>query len=244
MEILNVRIVLWAGLFVLSVGCGGPLASSGQPRTPYYHSSLTSPYARPLLPRYATEPGSLDGGEVTTAEDSSSNRRQALAPRDQMTSFAQDQLAAASCDSFGQQAVEQALRVAAPGVKWTAAQGLSALVRLAENRRAYRVDGSPRQGDVVLFHNTHDANGDNQNNDWLSGAGVVVEAGSKFAAVVCAGGHVRQVHAWPDGPSVREYRGEIVNSFLRVPSHADPPGTAYLSGSLYAGHIDIERLVD
>jgi hypothetical protein len=148
------------------------------------------------------------------------------------------------CNGNGEHEAAQVLEKAGAKVDWSASNGLGELVRLAEKRRAYRVDGAPRLGDIVLFHNTRDANEDKQNNDWHSAAGIVLQAGRPFESRVCVQGLSRLVRAWPNGPAVREHRGEVVNSFLRVPTHDDPPGTAYLSGSLYAGHIDIRRMVD
>jgi hypothetical protein len=235
--------VLVAAMLSAVVGCGGAASSSGKPRTPFYHGSLTSPYSRPLLPRYATEPGTLGRSGAPAPEDRTTASPRA--PRAVMLDAAQRQLQAGQrCSGHGAKEVSRALQEAAPNVTWSPTDGLAALVRQAEQRRAYLVDGSPRAGDIVVFHNTHDANADQQPNDWLSSAGIVVEPGERFEAVLCTADNLRNVRAWPEGPAVREHRGEVVNSFLRVPSHSDPAGTAYLAGSLYAGHIDIDRLVD
>ncbi|MCU0663556.1 MAG: hypothetical protein MUC50_14670 [Myxococcota bacterium] len=223
-------------------GCSGASTSLEKPRTPYYHSSLTSPNVRPLLPRFATEPGALERKVASALKD----KGRADEPNGQamQKSAPIGREPGSECLGDGGHEAEQVLKKAASPVTWSAADGLGKLVHLAQSRRAYRVDGSPKVGDIVLFHNTHDANGDGQNNDLLSSAGIILAGGAKFEAEVCAQGRLRRVLAWPDGLAVREYRGKLVNSFLRVPTHADPAGTAYLAGSLYAGHIDIDRLVD
>lgn len=242
---MNALVHISACLAVLFlVGCGGSSSSSstGQPRRPYSHGSLTSPYVRPLLPRYSTEPGSLTGGVVGSVVKNPKEGKKM--PRSSEELAASQMPSSGPCQGNGEHEAAKALQKSGAKVDWSPSDGLGELVRLAEKRRAYRVDGAPRDGDIVLFHNTRDANGDKQNNDWHSAAGIVLEVGRPFETQVCVHELSRRVRAWPNGPAVREYRGEVVNSFLRVPTHDDPPGTTYLSGSLYAGHIDIRRMVD
>ena len=133
------------------------------------------------------------------------------------------------------------LRVAA---NWESGQGLNRLVEIARKRRAYRAEGTPRLGDIVLFHNQWDVNGNGENDDWNTGAGIVVKTkGERFEVVTRTGHGPRRVHVWPEKPSSRKIGGELVNSFVRVPEKSDPKDTRYLAGQLYAGFIDVDKLV-
>ncbi len=128
---------------------------------------------------------------------------------------------------------------------WRSGQGVRRLVEIAKRRDAYRADGEPRPGDVVLFHNQWDANENGEVDDWLTGAGVVVKTmGGQFEAVTRTGHAPRRVRVYPDNPSKRVIDGEVVNSFVRVPEKSDPKDAAYLAGQLYAGFIDIEAWVE
>jgi hypothetical protein len=72
---------------------------------------------------------------------------------------------------------------------------------------------------------------------------VVVETdGPRFKAVTRTGHAPREIAVWPDGPSVEVLDGEKVNSYLRIPSRADPEDAEYLAGDLYAGYVDVEAL--
>ena len=144
---------------------------------------------------------------------------------------------------FGEQDLQNMLNQAIPTFNWTATQGLDDLVAKAKRRNAFETDGRPEPGDIVLFHNQWDENGNGQIDDWLTGCGVVVERrGPRFDAVVRTGNAPRRVTLWPDGPAVRVRNGKIVNDYMRVPSRSDPPDTVYLAGQLYAGHIDVDKL--
>jgi hypothetical protein len=144
---------------------------------------------------------------------------------------------------FGEQDLQNMLTKAIPTFNWTATQGLDDLVAKAKRRNAFDTNGRPEPGDIVLFHNQWDENGNGQIDDWLTGCGVVVERrGPRFDAVVRTGYAPRRVSLWPDGPAVRMRAGKKINDYIRVPSRSDPPDTVYLAGQLYAGHINVDKL--
>lgn len=144
---------------------------------------------------------------------------------------------------YGPEDLEPILTDLIPGIRWRAGDRLAALADEARSRDAYRTNGRPRPGDIVLFHNQVDANGNGELDDWLTGCGIVTKRrGEVFEAVVRTGNAPRLAVAWPDGPSVQVYRDEKVNSFIRIPHRSDPPQTRYLAGQLYAGHIDVDDL--
>lgn len=144
---------------------------------------------------------------------------------------------------FGAGDMGRLLAELVPRLDWKPDRGIAALARLASAAGALETDGRPRPGDIALFHNQVDANGNGELDDWYTGAAIVVERdGPRFVAVARTGRAPRRVVAWPDGPGVRELRGRVVDSFLRVPHPSDPEDTPYLAGRLYAGHVDLERL--
>ncbi len=145
--------------------------------------------------------------------------------------------------SFGAEDLETMLNTLDVRAGWRAEQGLDALVSLARKKDAFDNDTRPTPGDIVFFHNEFDANLNGETDDWLTGCGVVVDRhGAQFTAVTRTGHAPRRVVVSADGPAVRMVEGEIVNSYLRVPSRADPADAAYLAGQLYAGYVDIEKL--
>ncbi len=210
-------------------------------RDPLYHSSLASSRWKPLAPRptpRATPPeSSSDSIEETTPERGDIRAR--------MISEAESLLTDGSApEGFGAEDLEQILIKVSADVNWRADAGLESLVSLAREKDAYHTGTKPTPGDIVLFHNQVDANLNGESDDWLTGCGVVVDRrGARFEAVVRTGHAPRRITAWPDGPAQRMLDGELVNSYLRVPSRADPNDAVYLAGQLYAGHIDIELLV-
>ena len=145
---------------------------------------------------------------------------------------------------FGAEDVDRALSDLTVKTPWHADKGLEALVSLARQRGAYDTGGEPLPGDIVLFHNQLDLNANSENDDWLTGAGIVLEtSGLTFDAAIRTGHAPRRVTACPDKPSHRTSGDDVINSFVRIPTRADPKDTAYLAGQLYAGHINIEKLV-
>jgi len=130
-------------------------------------------------------------------------------------------------------------------IDWSASKGIPGLVKIAEKKRAYHSQGSLKAGDIVLFHNVFDANRNGENDDWYTGAGVVVECrAARFAAVASTGRELRMVYLKPDDPHRRRLDGQVVNSFLRAPSRTDKPRQAYMAGELYAGFIDPDELIE
>jgi hypothetical protein len=161
--------------------------------------------------------------------------------RDRMVTRANALLEArADADGYGEQDLGSVFQNLELNLSWSADKGTSALVTLARKHGAYHTDTDPRPGDIVLFHNQLDVNGNGKMDDWLTGCGIVTSlSGGKFRAVVRTGHALKQVVVWPDGPSRRKINGKKTNYFLRVPTRADSSDTEYLAGQLYAGYIDI-----
>ncbi len=146
---------------------------------------------------------------------------------------------------YGMHDLETILNSVMPGLGWRADLGLSSLVDRARSAAAYHTSARPDKGDIVLFHNQLDANGNGELDDWLTGCGVVVDTkGPRFEAVTRTGYAPRRIVAWPDGPDTTVTDGRKANSFIRIPHRSDPSGTAYLAGRLYAGFIDAEALAE
>lgn len=213
---------------------------------PLAHSSplLRSDW-RPLIPRRTS---TIDY-EPPASERSTAAGTTAVPPdvRAAMVAGANELLADERArDEYGAEDVERALRRAVPGLAWSASQGLDRLVAEARRAGAFATGGDPRAGDVVLFHNLLDANGNGKIDDWNTGCGIVIEERPRrrFVAAVRTGHAPRRALVWPDGPARRVLDGRPVNSFLRVPHPSDPADTPYLAGQLYAGHIDVVKLAD
>lgn len=178
-------------------------------------------------------------------DDPAFGGQNALGIRKDAVVFAENRLKEATWKSdFGQTDVADLFDALKARVAWSKDKPLSDLIRAAERRKAFSTEDLPRPGDIVLFHNQSDRNGNRTVDDWLTGCGIVIEIIDKtFIALVRTGRGPRSVYVTFDTPSVRERTGRVINSFLRVPSPADPVDTEYLAGQLYAGRIDIERLV-
>lgn len=97
----------------------------------------------------------------------------------------------------------------------------------------------PQVGDLVFFHHTYDFNRNKQIDDFLSHVGVVekVDADGTVHYIDRSSGrikrnrmHVGRPHLWRDPVTHK-----VLNSYLRSRRRADPPGTRYLSGDLFAG---------
>jgi hypothetical protein len=144
---------------------------------------------------------------------------------------------------YGSEDLVRMMGEAMPGVRWRSSEGLGALVGAARKKGAFASSGEPLPGDIVLFHNQWDANGNGESDDWLTGCGVVVASdGARFDAVVRTDHEPRRAIVSPDGPSSRMDGRDVANSYLRVPRRSDARDTVYLAGQLYAGRIDVERL--
>lgn len=210
------------GLSVSLIGCGG---------VRYTHEGISySPLAN--TSRYASPDA------VTDTKSSASIRRDAVA-------FARKRLETASWKTdFGQTDIADLFAALKARVDWSKDNPLSDLIRAAERRKAFSAADLPRPGDIVLFHNQTDRNGNKTDDDWLTGCGIVTDTKDKtFNALVRTGRGPRSVVVTPGTPSVRVRTGRVINSFLRVPSPADPTDAEYLAGQLYAGRIDIDRLL-
>jgi hypothetical protein len=212
---------------------------------PVYHSPLLRSAWEPVFPR--PTPPADRGEEVGEKErEASPDATPETDPRAESIAGARDLLGRSEERSgYGASDLERILARAVPSLRWRASHGLPALVETAERADAYSTDGRPRPGDIVLFHNQVDANGNGEIDDWLTGCGVVLDRdGPRFHAVVRTAHAPREIVVWPDGPAVRLLDGELVNSYLRVPHRSDPDDAQYLAGVLYAGHIDIDALAD
>jgi hypothetical protein len=219
------------------VACGGVRPGPAEQRAPLLGGGF-----EPLVPRQrgegdpgnrGEEPGAGAGGAAPDGDLRERAVALALALLDDRTER----------PDFGAGDVGRVLDDLLPGFDWKPGRGIAALSQRASAAGALVTDGRPRPGDIALFHNQVDANGNGVVDDWHTGAGVVVERdGPRFVAVARTGHAPRRVVAWPDGPAAREVGGRVVDSFLRVPHPSDPEDTPYLAGQLYAGHIDLERL--
>jgi hypothetical protein len=231
------RIALLA--FFLTLAACGNQALHG----PIYHSPLLRSEWDPLVPR-PTPPREAEDSSADDGSTPAAGQESETDPREAMIGRARALMGnPAQRPGYGAADVSRMLGEVIPGLGWEAGHGLQALVDRAGRAGAFDTDGDPEPGDIVLFHNQVDANGNGEADDWLSGCGVVVERhGPRFTAVVRTGHAPREVVGWPDGPNARIADGRLVNSFLRVPHRSDPAGTQYLTGALYAGHIDIDNL--
>jgi len=120
--------------------------------------------------------------------------------------------------------------------------GLVAIVEAAQKKNAYRTGSELQVGDIALFHNQVDRNANGREDDWFTGAGIVVETQRGRCTVVTeTGGIQRRIVLSPDGPMTHMHDGSVINSFIRRPARFDPPDAEYLSGQLYAGYIDVSR---
>jgi len=212
--------------------CGGVRPGPAEHRAPLIGGEI-----EPLVPRQRGDGEARGPAEGAGSAPSSDVRRRAVA-------WARDLLDdRTERPDWGAGDAGRLFEELLPRLDWRPRQGIAALAERASAAGALSTDGRPRPGDIVLFHNQVDANGNGEVDDWHTGAGVVVgRDGPRFVAVARTGRAPRRITAWPDGPAVRELRGRVVDSFLRVPHPSDPEGTPYLAGQLYAGHVDIERL--
>jgi hypothetical protein len=215
-------------LGAIAAGCSGPAFDHPLPSSPLLAAQWPVPFE--------TVATAADGG----AEEESGDlrgRMVAAARRWLHDTGARPEY------GYGARDVDEILAQVMPGVSWDAESGLDDLVSLARESKAYRSDTRPRPGDVVLFHNQYDVNANGEFDDWLTGCAVVLDTdGPRFTAVTRTGHAPREIVVWPDGPSAKRNDGEKANSYLRIPTRADPKDAEYLAGDLYAGHIDVEAL--
>ena len=210
--------------------------SCGQAETGFHHTPFARTNWKPLAP---THPH----GNKSESRDDSKNIEETNI-REKMVAAAEALLEhGEESAGYGAKDLEKIFTEVGLNIGWRAVDQLDALVSFAKKKSAYQTGDDPKAGDIVLFHNQVDANGNGLVDDWLTGCGVVVDlARPQFDAVVRTGHAPRKVTVWPDGPSRNTVSGETTNSYLRVPNRSDPKDTMYLAGQLYAGYIDIERL--
>jgi hypothetical protein len=214
-------------LGAIAAGCSGPAFDHPLPSSPLLATQWPTPF----------EAGTAaDGG--AEEEDSGVRGRMVAAARRWLHDTGERPEY-----GYGARDVDEILAQVMPGVSWDAESGLDDLVSLARDSKAYRSDARPRPGDVALFHNQYDVNANGAFDDWLTGCAVVLDTdGPRFTAVTRTGHAPREIVVWPDGPSAETIDGEVVNSYLKIPTRADPKDAEYLAGDLYAGYIDVEAL--
>lgn len=222
-----------AGLLPLvALGCSGPAFEHPLPSSPLLAAEW------PAMFEAAAEEGVEDGGAGAGAGGEGVRARMIAAARS-LLDDARDR----PDYGYGARDLDEILAKVLPDLSWDASSGLDDLVKLARERGAYRTDAEPEAGDVVLFHNQVDLDANGEADDWLTGCAVVIEAdGPRFKAVTRTGHAPREIAAWPDGPSAARAFGEKANSYVKIPTRADPKDAEYLASDLYAGYIDVEAL--
>jgi len=220
----------------MAAGCSGPAFEHALPSSPLLAAEWPVPFeARAAAPGDDGAP-EADGG-VEDEEGDVRGRMVAAARRWLRDGADRPER------GYGARDMDEILAQVMPGLSWDASNGLDDLVSLARERKAYRSDARPRRGDVALFHNQYDVNANGAFDDWLTGCAVVLDTdGPRFTAATRTGHAPREIVVWPDGPSTEKIDGEKVNSYLKIPTRADPADAEYLAGDLYAGHIDVEAL--
>ena len=234
---------MWRSVLLVAVaaGCGGPAFEHPLASSPLLAAEWPAPFG--AGPRSGE--GQADEGVAKDPDDGAA-QPEGGDVRGRMVAAARRWLRDGGErpeQGYGARDVDEILAQVIPDLSWDAAGGLVALVSIARDSEAYRSDGRPRQGDVALFHNQQDVDANGAADDWLTGCAVVVDTdGPRFTAVTRTGHAPREIVVWPDGPSVETLDGEKVNSYLRIPSRADPKDAEYLAGDLYAGYVDVEAL--
>ena len=93
-------------------------------------------------------------------------------------------------------------------------------------------------GDLVLFHNTRDANRDGRNNDWYTHGAIVKEVSEATGSATLSdplspSRPIAMSLAYRDVDATEG--GLILNTHIRRPEPGDLPYTRYLAGELFAG---------
>lgn len=111
------------------------------------------------------------------------------------------------------------------------------LYRAVQQRGSIYHGKTPIAGDLVFFHNTHDANRDRRNNDWYTHVGVVEQVHSDGTIVVISwrANAVQRDTMNLQHPRESERGGRVINTPLRAYTPQDVEFTQYLSGELFAG---------
>lgn len=99
----------------------------------------------------------------------------------------------------------------------------------------------PSPGDLVLFHNTRDANSNGKNDDLYSDVGAVVEVrGLRVTFIYLRRGRAQLGVLNKRHPNQRRLTtATIQNTYLRIKRRTDPPRTHYLAGQLLAGFAEV-----
>jgi len=214
-------------LLIILTGCTNPAWA------PLHHGPLFRTAFQPAF-----------GGPVagTTETPGSSTRPTVTDLRRRIVSEAE--ILAHQTTSVPQYGTEDVQRIAEGVVGdtlWKPGTALETVVDAAKSCGAYQTGRAPRNGDIVLFHNQSDLNGNGTSDDWFTGCGIVTDSdGSHIEVTSRTGNAPRRIELWLDGPSVYTHKGKVVNGFARVPTRNDPQDAEYLSKQLYAGFIDVE----
>lgn len=95
----------------------------------------------------------------------------------------------------------------------------------------------PAVGDLVFFHNTHDANADERPNDWYTHVGLVesVDANDTVTVLSFVDGAVGRVYLNRHQPGEERDGGRVINTPLRPERRGEPEHMQRLAGDLFAG---------
>ena len=104
--------------------------------------------------------------------------------------------------------------------------------------RVSRLRRRARPGDLIVFDQTRDENGNRRLDDRRSDVGIVLaRRGSRVTFVYVSGERVRQGVLDLRRRSQRRRRGRLLNSYVRIKTPNDSPRTRYLAGELLAGFL-------
>jgi hypothetical protein len=101
--------------------------------------------------------------------------------------------------------------------------------------------GPPKAGDLILFHNTDDTNGNRKADDLYTDAGIILSVdGDRYEFLYLRGEKAALGYVNPRQPYRRRLSADhIENSFIRVIRPDDPPEARYLAGQLLAGFVHL-----
>ncbi len=102
--------------------------------------------------------------------------------------------------------------------------------------QGYLHSGVPMAGDLVIFDDTYDRNGNRRNDDPLTHIGVVtgVEEDGTVIFVHVGSGRVRESRMNLARPGAhRDSKGNVLNDYVRAQGKKDRKGTRYLAGELF-----------
>jgi len=224
-------------LIVFLTACSGTTHRAPLHRSPLMRTDWTPLITGRSLP-------ASDSGHAGSGDQVEADKTKQADLRRRVISRARDILGKGSHNSsYGTADLSAILDKVLPGLDWDDSQGLESLMELARDAGAYHRDGQPSPGDIILFDNQRDTNGNGRADDRLTGCGVLMDIMGDRLTIMGRTGHgPREIVAWPGGPARDRLDGEKINSFLRIPHRSDPPDTEYLACRLFSGYIDIEQL--